>query len=240
MKGRPVWLVLALLALGCGAGYAQRHRVAPGETVDAIAARYGVSPRELRAYNRLADADRVRPGDIVFVPTARPPRSAPAPSSPSDASARRTPPAPPTPVEPAPDRTARPAPPPSPARAAFRWPVEGPVLRGFGTGPAGESRGVDIGAAVGSPVRAAADGRVTYAGTPARAYGPLVILEHSSGLYTVYANLETAGVRTGDRVRAGQVVGTSGAAEGDQPAHLHFEVRRGDAPQDPLLFLPVR
>jgi murein DD-endopeptidase MepM/ murein hydrolase activator NlpD len=120
------------------------------------------------------------------------------------------------------------------------WPADGPVLRGFGRGPAGESRGIDIAVEPGTPVRAAGRGTVTYAGTPASAYGPLVILEHEGGLFTVYGNLRDYRVERGARVEAGETLGTSGARDPTLPPHLHFEVRRGQEPADPLLFLPPR
>jgi murein DD-endopeptidase MepM/ murein hydrolase activator NlpD len=113
-------------------------------------------------------------------------------------------------------------------------------LRGFGTGPTGESRGIDLSLPQGTTVDAAAAGTVTYAGTPAETYGPLVILEHEGGLFTVYGNLSTYSVERGQRVTAGAAVGTSGGKHGDLPPHLHFEVRRGQQAVDPLLFLPPR
>jgi lipoprotein NlpD len=118
--------------------------------------------------------------------------------------------------------------------------VAGEVLRGFGRGPAGDNRGIDIGVAPGTPVKAAATGRVTYAGTPAQAYGPLVIVDHGAEFHTVYANLRQASVKRGDTVTAGQGVGVSGEQATTPLPHLHFEVRHKGEPVDPLLLLPPR
>ncbi len=222
-----VALALALLA-GCGTPYARRHLVQPGETVASIARSGGVSEAELRRFNRLGPGDEARPGDILFLPGPGG-RAAPAPP--------QEPPAPRPPV-------AGPAPAPRPVRPEatpegqpLRWPLDGEVLRGFSPGT---TRGVDLAAQPGTPVGAAAAGRVTYAGQPARAYAPLVIVEHPNGLFTVYANLAGIRVQEGARVEAGEAVGTSGPAAGGLGPHLHFEVRRGDAVLDPLLFLPPR
>jgi len=255
------WAVLALALLwlsGCGAAYALRHRVGPGEDLGSIARAHGVTEQELRAFNRLEPGDRVAVGDVLFlpgggrpalaaepsgsaaVPPARAVAPAPAPrvspvTSPASAQPLRQPepprasPGPRTPAAPGPSGQGR-----------LRWPAEGPVLRGFGTGPAGESRGVDIGVPPGTAVGAADRGTVTYAGTPASAYGPLVILEHEGGLFTVYGNLVEYRVEKGQRVEPGQGVGTSGSRDPTLPPHVHFEVRRGQTPEDPLLFLPPR
>ena len=84
----------------------------------------------------------------------------------------------------------------------------------------------------------AGPGRVTYAGTPARAYGPMVILEHEGDLFTVYGNLGRLRVRGGQTVTAGQLLGSSGGPQGALPPHIHFEVRLQEEPVDPLLYLP--
>jgi len=100
--------------------------------------------------------------------------------------------------------------------------------------------GIDIGAARGTPVVAAASGKVVYADHRLSGYGKLVIIRHSGNVFTAYAHNQRNLVRKGDRVRAGSViarVGSSGRATG---AHLHFEVRRGSTPVDPLAYLPRR
>jgi murein DD-endopeptidase MepM/ murein hydrolase activator NlpD len=99
---------------------------------------------------------------------------------------------------------------------------------------------VDIGVAAGTQVKAAAAGRVTYAGVPARVYGPVVILEHGSGLHTVYSNLRDLAVTRGATVSAGQPLGSSGEKAVTPQPHLHFEVRRNGEAVDPLLYLPPR
>jgi murein DD-endopeptidase MepM/ murein hydrolase activator NlpD len=118
--------------------------------------------------------------------------------------------------------------------------VIGEVLRGFGIGPVGDNPGIDIGAAVGTDVAAVGAGEVTYAGKPAPAYGTIVIVGHSGGVFTVYSKLSEASVHKGDRVVSGQVLGRVARGGGSGPSHLHFEVRRDQQAVDPLLFLPPR
>lgn len=119
----------------------------------------------------------------------------------------------------------------------LRWPVEGPVTSRFGRRDGRAHDGIDIGAPKGTKVLAAADGEVLFSARHG-GYGNLVLVRHGRDLVTVYAHHEQNLVRKGQRVRAGQAiakVGTSGQATGP---HLHFEVRRGVNPENPLQFLP--
>jgi murein DD-endopeptidase MepM/ murein hydrolase activator NlpD len=91
---------------------------------------------------------------------------------------------------------------------------------------------------VGTPVLAAADGQVVYAGAAIRGYGNPVVLQHAGGLLTVYAHNSALLVRVGQVVQAGQRVALSGQSGRATGPHLHFEVRQGQIPRDPMSFLP--
>jgi murein DD-endopeptidase MepM/ murein hydrolase activator NlpD len=96
-----------------------------------------------------------------------------------------------------------------------------------------------MGAPIGTPVFAAAPGKVVYAGDQVRGYGNMVVLGHPAGLVTVYAHNSVLMVRTGDRVSLGQEIARVGDTGRSTGPHLHFEVRRGDHAQDPMQFLPA-
>lgn len=128
-----------------------------------------------------------------------------------------------------------------PTAIHLEWPLTGRVLSAFGPKPGGRfNDGVNIAAVAGTPVRAAADGTVAYAGNGVAAFGGLILLRHSGGWLTAYAHCEALLVAKGDTVRAGQLIAKAGATgEVDEP-QLHFEVRRGRTPVDPLRLLPGR
>lgn len=118
----------------------------------------------------------------------------------------------------------------------LRWPVNAPVGDRFG--PRGDRfhAGIDLLAPAGTPVEAAAAGRVVWSG-PRDGWGVLVTIADGRGIRTLYAHLATAGVRLGDRVAAGTVVGRVGTTGDATGPHLHFEVRVDGAAVDPLPLL---
>lgn len=127
----------------------------------------------------------------------------------------------------------------SSAYGRYDWPVRGEVIRRFEPpsskyGPG--HRGIDIAAPVGSTVRTAGPGRVAFAG---RVAGSLYVsIDHPDDIRTTYSWLSAIAVRSGDAVRRGQVVGSTGPGHpGIQPPHLHFGARIGDTYIDPLLLL---
>lgn len=137
---------------------------------------------------------------------------------------------------------AAPAPPPAlaaisptPTGNAWLWPVDGSVVVKFD--PV-HGKGVDIGVGEDAPVRAVADGEVSYTGSPLE-WGNLVVLTHANGLRTVYAHNKTIVARQGQRVTQGQVIATAGKT-GATPPILHFEVRLKGIPVNPLDYLPPR
>lgn len=119
------------------------------------------------------------------------------------------------------------------------WPVQGRVTREYlGAGKDARSfhPGIDIAAATGNPVRAAAAGTVTYAGWDPE-YGYLVILEHGLGLETRYGHNSRLAVAVGDRVERGQLIAGIGNTGRSTAPHLHFEIRKDGLPIDPRTYL---
>lgn len=161
-------------------------------------------------------------------------------------------PPPPAPVEVAP-QPALPVPSaaPAPAVAAsaqprFAWPLKGELLAPFGpTGVGQRNDGLRLAAAEGTPVRAAAAGRVVYAGDQVKGgYGKLVLVEHEQRWFTAYAHLGEISVRMQDRVGAGQALGSVGRTGSVSAPQLYFEVRHAATPAerarpvDPLPLMP--
>ncbi|MFT3917664.1 MAG: M23 family metallopeptidase [Anaeromyxobacteraceae bacterium] len=107
----------------------------------------------------------------------------------------------------------------------------------FGVRDGERHDGIDVAAAAGSPVLAAADGVVLWVGAQA-GYGQLVIVRHASGLLTLYAHVQDISARDGERVRRGEPIAKVGRGEGTGAPQLHFEVREGTRPRNPLLYLP--
>ncbi len=121
------------------------------------------------------------------------------------------------------------------------WPLTGRLLSTFGAKPGGRfNDGINIAASEGTPVHAAADGTVIYAGSGVAAFGNLVLIRHAGGWLTAYAHCAALLVAKGDTVRRGQPIARAGATGEVDAPQLHFEVRRGRTPVDPLRLLPVR
>ena len=120
---------------------------------------------------------------------------------------------------------------------AWRWPVDGPLLELF-EGDGG-NKGIDIGGAVGTKIRAVSDGRVAYAGSGLKGYGELMIIKHNNNYLSAYAYNRTLYAKEGDTVQAGQEIAEMGTGPDRRPS-LHFEIRYNGQPVDPLRYLPAR
>jgi murein DD-endopeptidase MepM/ murein hydrolase activator NlpD len=119
--------------------------------------------------------------------------------------------------------------------AKFRWPLKGSLIAGFGKRPDGtHNDGVDIAVPAGTDVHAADGGTVAYAGNELKGFGNLVLIRHDNGWVSAYAHADALMVKRGDTVKRGQVIAKSGqTGTVDQPK-LHFELRQGSKPVDPM------
>ena len=124
----------------------------------------------------------------------------------------------------------------SPSASGFIWPVNGPVTSGFGMRWGRMHEGIDIGVASGTPIHAAASGRVVYSGWM-DGYGNLVAIDHGRGISTAYAHQSSIAVGNGQTVSQGQVIGYVGCTGHCFGPHLHFEVRINGSAVDPLGYL---
>ncbi|MGC3963962.1 MAG: peptidoglycan DD-metalloendopeptidase family protein [Rhodocyclaceae bacterium] len=204
------------------------YRVQSGDTLYRIATDNKRSVAELARWNDIKDTSSIEVGQLVRV--VPPAGSASASSKASSSTARAN-------SSSSRATQAKPAPKPTPApttRLALIWPASGKVIANFD----GASRkGIDIAAPEGSDVKAAAGGRVTYAGTGLRGYGNLLIIKHDADYITVYAHNKALLVKEGETIRQGQRIATVGNTDADR-VKLHFELRYKGEPIDPAKYLP--
>lgn len=118
--------------------------------------------------------------------------------------------------------------------ADFRWPARGRVISGFGTNG---NEGINIAVPQGTPVKAAESGVVAYAGNELKGYGNLVLIRHDNGYVSAYAHNGELAVKRGDKVKRGQTVAKSGQSGNVNSPQLHFEIRKGSSPVDPIPYL---
>lgn len=197
------------------------YRVNPGDTIGGIASAYGRKPQEIASWNGLPVNAAVAPGQILRVSPPMASGSVVTPPVAVAPNASATTPAAPTASA-------------APQQGVLQWPLRGPVLKAFAPG---KSNGIVIGGRPGDPVKAAATGRVVYAGTGIEAYGPLIIIKHDDSLITAYGQNSTLLVKEGDAVAQGQTIGEVGV-DARGVASIQFEVRQNGQPVDPLAWLP--
>jgi murein DD-endopeptidase MepM/ murein hydrolase activator NlpD len=124
------------------------------------------------------------------------------------------------------------------ALPTFRWPVRGKVITSYGAKTNGKANdGINLAVPEGTPVKAAEDGVVAYSGNELKGYGNLVLIRHTNGYVTAYAHASELLVKRGDTIKRGQIIAKSGQSGEVGSPQLHFEIRKGSAPVDPLQFL---
>ncbi|MGQ9838378.1 MAG: LysM peptidoglycan-binding domain-containing protein [Cyanobacteriota bacterium] len=214
----------ALLASG-----SLTHTVGAGDTIERIAARYGVTQRSIIQANNLRNPHWLRIGQRLVIPApGTQPSQAPAPQAQAQPQAQ--------------PGSAAPLQAPPQARVSssgFVWPVSGQITSGFGYRRGRLHAGVDIPGPVGSPIIAVMEGSVIFAGNGGDGYGNRVDIRHPNGLVTRYAHGYQIYVSNGQYVQQGQTIMSRGSTGWSTGPHLHFEVRPGGgAPVDPRPYLP--
>ena len=128
--------------------------------------------------------------------------------------------------------------PPLRAGDKFLWPVSGKLISEFGPKPGNlRNDGINISAPAGSPVRAAENGVVAYAGNELRGYGNMLLVRHDGGWVTAYAHNSKLLVELGAVVARGEVIARVGESGNVDRPQTHFELRRGDKAVDPRAYL---
>ena len=204
--------------------------VKKGDTLYSIALDNGADHRDVAQWNSLDDPTKLRIGQVLRVVP-------PAETAGVTISAARGIAAPETkPMGSAPKEAPMVAKQASPEPLGqFVWPAKGKVISTFSEP---RSKGIDIDGKPGDPVVAAAAGRVTYIGSGIPGLGKLVVIRHQSGFITVYAHNRNILVKEQQTVSRGERIAELGSTDADRPK-LHFQIRKGSAPVDPLRYLPA-
>jgi murein DD-endopeptidase MepM/ murein hydrolase activator NlpD len=240
------------------------HTIASGESLYTIARRYEVTTQAIVQANSLSSPDKIVVGQKVIIPgradllaTKAPttqvastaPMAAPAPAqqtlpqaAPNALQAAAPAAAPvPTPAQAAPAQVAPTqvanVPAAEPAMSGsdkFRWPASGRVLVDFASS---KGTGINIEVPEGSTVKAAENGTVIYVGSGVEGYGNLVLIRHPNGFVSAYAHLQSMSVAKGAVVGRGDAIGASGMTGSVTKPQLHFELRKGATPVDPVPLL---
>jgi len=254
-----VYALLALWLAGCGGAPKLKplqvrgrwHKVEDGDTIKSVARKYKSNRQDFAELNDLESDEDLKSREEVFIPTGRgktPGEYAAKPvgakqheaaAEPHEATNHGEGTQKPSQAEPD-EKDAGPSAVPEKRNVVFIWPVDGEVTSVFGIRRGSVHEGIDIQVKEGTPVKAAGNGVVLYAGNELKGYGNLVILQHDKGLVTVYAHNKTIKVKEGTKVKVGDVISLSGQTGHATGPHLHFEVREGDKPRNPLFYLPER
>jgi murein DD-endopeptidase MepM/ murein hydrolase activator NlpD len=228
------------------------HVVNPGETLMSIAHRHHLPAAELAKANSLDASAKLKVGARLTIPSAK---TAAAPATvtiaqpaavPAVGKLAAAPVGTPQSARLAQATTSVEAAPESPVKAAeataalptFRWPVRGKVITSYGAKTNGKvNDGINLAVPEGTPVKAAEDGVVAYSGNELKGYGNLILVRHANGYVTAYAHASELLVKRGDTIKRGQVIAKSGQSGEVGSPQLHFEIRKGSTPVDPLQFL---
>lgn len=182
------------------------HKVASGENLWEISERYGISIDEISRANDISDPSRLQPNAQLVIPGA-------------------------TRLKPRDVILVN-----GQLQKAFDWPVQGRISSPFGARWGKMHNGLDIAVPTGTHVKAAADGRISFAGWNG-GYGILVIVDHGNGVETRYAHNSRLNVKVGQKVERGQVIAYSGNTGVSTGPHVHFEIRQRNTPVNPQTYL---
>ena len=234
-------ILFLILICGCGSRSVAPlkvlgvwHKVDSGDTVDSVAKRYGAESETIAELNDLPLKGEITGRDEIFIPKAggKPPGTGAPPPPPIATGSGSS------------DSGTTDAPPSASGkcgvdgRPCFAWPVDGKLSARYGMRDGKHNDGIDITAPKGTDVKAADTGKVIYSGDAIKGYGNLVLVRHDGGIITVYAHNDRNVVAEGDDVKRGQKLAEVGSTGSATTVHLHFEVRVGEQPKDPLLYLP--
>lgn len=228
---------------------ARYHTVVHGDTLFSISRRYNVDITTLSKLNNLREPYALSIGQKLALPasvgnenytaaTSTPQKSttlfsASTSSKPTTTSTAVTSTSKPAPASTASKTVA------STRKTKFLWPVRGTIISRYGTIGKGRSNdGINIKAPLGTLIKAADAGKVVYAGNELKGFGNLILIQHNDGWITAYAHANSFLVKKGQQVQKGASIAKVGSSGGVNTPQLHFEVRAGKKPVNPMLYLP--
>jgi lipoprotein YgeR len=218
-------LIAVLAACGTGPVAPGFYRVERGDTVSKIARENRTSVANIKRWNGLTNPDAIEVGQVLRIAPPAGSASAAGSSASNAAGSAKS------------DTSAQAL---SPNKAGpgvtLVWPAQGNVIRSF---DGKDSKGIDIANAAGTPVVAATDGKVVYAGNGLRGYGNMLIVKHDDDYLTAYAHNRVLLVKEGQTVQQGQQIAEMGDTDSNRTM-LHFEVRYMGRSTDPARYLPPR
>lgn len=195
------------------------HKLEKGQTLWRIAKTYNVSVDEIIRINKIEDVSNLKVGQQIFIPGATqqlkvdvyiPPKPTEFPSTKEKCE----------------------------GLTQFIWPVNGKIISGFGNRGKSMHNGIDIKSESGTPIKAAADGIVTYSQNTLQGYGNAIIITHENDFTTLYAHNSVNLVKEGQKVKQGEIIGKVGQTGRATTPHLHFELWKGLIAQNPAIYLP--
>lgn len=201
----------------------ERYIVQKGDSLYSIAFRHSLNHLQLAAANNIEPPYKIYPGDVIYLreaPIKKKPVAKPKSSKPAEKPV----------VVKKPDPSAVPFHQPGP----WIWPVKGKIVKTFDNSL---SKGIDIVAAIGTPVRSSKAGKVIYAGNRLKGYGNLIIVRHDSRYLSAYAHNRAILVKEGQSVKQGDTIAELGMSGTESPK-LHFEIRLDGKPINPASLLP--
>jgi murein DD-endopeptidase MepM/ murein hydrolase activator NlpD len=216
---------------------ARFHVVQRGDTVYSISRTYGVDMATLTRTNHIQAPYRIKLGEKLQLPSRV---NTQVTSNDDMPAARSVPMSRPGTTYTTPSATTvstqpkGPLPPPPTPAGDFVWPAQGKIISTFGEKENGlHNDGINIAVPSGTPVRAAQNGVVAYAGNELKGYGNLLLVRHANGWMTAYAHNSKLLVRRGDTVVKGQTISLAGATGSVTSPQVHFEIRKGAKAVDP-------
>jgi murein DD-endopeptidase MepM/ murein hydrolase activator NlpD len=224
------------------------HIIESGESLRSIARKYDVAVADIIDSNNISSPDRIFVGQKLVIPGASKaapvaandlaPKTASKPAAlqqlPTKSSPVRTQVASASPAAKAPESTASVPKAEAASPSQFRWPASGKVTIDFA---ASKGTGINIEVPEGSAIRAAESGTVIYVGNAVEGYGNLILVKHDNGYVSAYAHLSEITVSKGDAVSRGDTIGLAGMTGSVSRPQLHFELRKGATPVDPVPML---